>query len=80
MSYTLRYFFPFCLVVLCATQLIAQESPTDYHQYLEDRDSLLKLDSVLYFDAAVILSPEEKLLNDLLIKLKQDMLANGFVA
>ncbi len=76
MSYTLRYFFLFCLTFLFATHVNSQNTPTDYDQYLIKRDSLLTLDSLLYFDADVTLSSEEKILNKQLKHLQGKMLAH----
>lgn len=76
MSCTLRYFFPFCLSLLFSTLLKSQTNPSDYEQHLEQRDSLLKLDSLLYFDVDESLSPKEKLLNNQLKRLQQNMLAD----
>lgn len=47
-----------------------------YHQYIQHRDSLMRMDSLAYFDEHVSLNQQEKLLNVKLCEVRDSMLAH----
>jgi len=48
----------------------------DYDNYLKQRAALLKADSLLYFDNAIILNKKEQTLNQKLVALQQSMISD----
>ncbi len=60
-----------------AQKQISDNQPVNsYDNYLKKRTALLKADSLLYFDAAIKLTPKEQQLNQQLVDLQQNMIAN----
>lgn len=67
----LSFSFLFYFVLLHSSSAQVEEA---YLKYLGQREALLKLDSLHYFDAEIELSENEQLLNAKLLKLQKEML------
>lgn len=59
-----------------AQQIIENQPTNSFENYLKERAALLKVDSLLYFDAAIKLSAKEQQLNQKLVALQQRMIAD----
>ncbi len=57
-------------------QVADNQFVNSYDNYLKKRTALLKADSALYFDATVKLTPKEQQLNQKLVTLQQNMIAD----
>ncbi len=64
------------MVCSAQKQVIDNQLVNSYDNYLKKRTALLKEDSLRYFDAAVKLTPKEQQLNQKLVALQQDMIAD----
>ena len=65
-----------CLFSCKSTTQLTDNQTTSYEAYVKERATLLKKDSLLYFDATEKLNSQEQLLNQKLVALQKGMIAD----